>query len=144
MEACWLSPRPKKARQSKSTHKLLMIPFFDSTDMIYTHWVPTGQTINKEYYVEVLRESRKRLCRKRPALFKSGNWHFHQDNTPVHNSIHVTDYFTKMGIKTVPQPPYRPDLAPYDFWLFPKLTCCRYETIDEMKGAVTKIIDTLT
>ena len=31
------SPRPKKARQSKSTHKLLMIPFFDSTGMIYMH-----------------------------------------------------------------------------------------------------------
>ena len=63
----------------------------------------------------------KRLCRKRPALFKSGQWHFHQDNAPVHNSILVTDYLTKMGIKTVPQPPYSPDLAPCDFWLFPKL-----------------------
>ena len=38
------SPRPKKARQSKSTHKSLMIPFFDSTGMIYMHWVPTGQS----------------------------------------------------------------------------------------------------
>ena len=38
------SPRPKKARQSKSTHKLLMIPFFYSTGMIYMHWVPTGQS----------------------------------------------------------------------------------------------------
>ena len=38
------SPRPKKARQSKSTHKLLMIPFFDSTGMIYMHWVPTGHS----------------------------------------------------------------------------------------------------
>ena len=47
------SPRPKKARQSKSIHKLLMISFFDSTGMIYMHWVPTGQTVNKEYYVEV-------------------------------------------------------------------------------------------
>ena len=36
-----------------------MIPFFDSTDMIYMHWVPTGQTVNKEYYVEVLREFQK-------------------------------------------------------------------------------------
>ena len=44
-------PRPKKDRQSKSTHKLSMIPFFDSTDMIYIHWVPNGQTVNKEYYV---------------------------------------------------------------------------------------------
>ena len=53
-----------------------------------------------------------------------------------------------MGIKTVPQPPYSPDVAPCDFWLFPKLTeklrGCRYETIEEMKEAVTKVIDTLT
>ena len=48
-----------------------------------------------------------------------------------------------MGIKTVPQPPYSPDLAPCDFWLFPKLRGCRYETI-EMKEAVTKVIDMLT
>ena len=48
-----------------------------------------------------------------------------------------------MGIKTVPQPPYSPDLAPCDFWLFPKLRGCRYETIEEMKEAVTKVIDTL-
>ena len=78
------SPRPKKVRQSKSTHKLLMIPFFDSTGMIYMHWVPTGQTLKKEYYVEVLREFRKRFRRKRPALFKSDQWHFHQDNAQVH------------------------------------------------------------
>ena len=48
-----------------------------------------------------------------------------------------------MGIKTVPQPPYSPDLAPCDFCLFPKLTGCRYETIEEIKEAVTKVIDTL-
>ena len=67
-----------------------------------------------------------------------------QDNIPVHNSILVTDYLTKMGIKTVAYPPYSPDLTPCDFWLFPKLTAYRYETIEEMKEAVTKIIDTLT
>ena len=49
-----------------------------------------------------------------------------------------------MGIKTVPQPPYSPDFAPCDFWLFPKLRGCGYETIEEMKEAVTKVIDTLT
>ena len=49
-----------------------------------------------------------------------------------------------MGIKTVPHPPYSPDLASCDFWLFPKLRGCRYETIEEMKEAVTKVIDTLT
>ena len=49
-----------------------------------------------------------------------------------------------MGIKTVPQLPYCPDVAPCDFWLFPKLRCCRYETIEETREAVTKVINTLT
>ena len=79
------------------------------------HWFPTGQRVNKEYYVEVLTEFTKRFRRKRPALFKSGQWHFHQDNAPVHNSIFVADFLTKMDIKTVPHPPYSPDLTPCDF-----------------------------
>ena len=62
--------------------------------------------------------------------------------------ILVTDYLTKMGIKTVPHPPYSPDLAPCDFCLFlklkEKLRGCRFETIEEMKEALTKVIDTHT
>ena len=49
-----------------------------------------------------------------------------------------------MGIKTVPQPPYSPDLALCDICLYSKLTGCRYESIKEMKEAVMKVIDTLT
>ena len=49
-----------------------------------------------------------------------------------------------MGIKIVPQPPYSQDLAPGDFWLFLKIRGCHYETIEERKEAVTKVIDTLT
>ena len=92
----------------------------------------------------VVREFKKRFPGKRPALFKSGQCHFRQDNTPVHNSILVTDYLNKMGIRTAPHPPYSPDLAPCNFWLFPKLRGCGYEIIEEMKEAVTKVIDMLT
>ena len=49
-----------------------------------------------------------------------------------------------MGIMRVPHPPYSPDRAPCDFCLFPKLRGCHYETIEEMKEVVTKVIDTLT
>ena len=49
-----------------------------------------------------------------------------------------------MGIKTVPLPLYSPDLSPCDFWLFPKLRGCRFETIEGTKETVTKVIDTLT
>ena len=62
--------------------------------------------------------------------------------------IYCYDYLTKKGIKTVPRPPFSPDLTPWDFWLFPKLKeklrGCRYETIEEMKEVVTKVIDALT
>ena len=49
-----------------------------------------------------------------------------------------------MSIKTARHPPNSPDLAPCDFWLFPKLRGCRYETNEEMKESVTKVIDTFT
>ena len=49
-----------------------------------------------------------------------------------------------MGIKTLSYPPYNQDLLPVIFSLFPKLTVCRYETIEEMKETVRKVIDTLT
>ena len=49
-----------------------------------------------------------------------------------------------MGIKIVRHPAYSPDLAPCDFCLFPKVRGCHYETIEERKEAVTKVIETLT
>ena len=106
--------------------------------MIYVHWVPSGQTVNKECCVEVLREFRKRFRRKRPELyFQSGQRHLHQDNAPVHNTIMVTSHLTEMGIQTFPPTPYSPDLTPCDFWLFPKLNESlrgnRYEEIEEIK-----------
>ena len=73
---------------------------------------------------------RKTFRQKRPELFKSSQWHFYQDNTPVDNSNLFTDYFTEIGIKTVPHTLYSPGLAPCDFWLFSKLRGCRYETIE--------------
>ena len=118
VEACWFSLTQEG--QTEQIHpQTFDDPFFDSTGMIYMYWAHTGQTVNKEYYVEVLREFRKWFRRKRPALFKSAQWHFQQDNAPVHNSILVIDYLRKMGIKTVPQPPYSQNVAPCDFCLFP-------------------------
>lgn len=74
------SSRSKKARQSKSTGKLIIIPFFDNKSIIYINWVPHGQTVNKDYYVKFLR----------------------QFNI-------VTNHLTDMGNKTVPHPPYNLD-----------------------------------
>ena len=60
----------------------------------------------------------------------------------------VTNYLTEMGIKTVPHPPYSPDMSPSDFWMLPrlkeKLRGRRFEDVEEMKEAVTEALDTFT
>ena len=89
--------------------------------------------------VEVLREFKKKFRRKRQALFKSGLWHFHQDNAPGNNSI-LHKLFDKDGHQHIYQPPYSRDLAPCDISLFPWLRGCRYETIEEMKEAVKRAL----
>ena len=56
---------------------------------------------------------------------------------------HCHRLFDLNRVKTFPYSPHSPDLAPCDFWLFPNLIGCRYETIEGKKDAVTKVIDTL-
>ena len=126
--------RPDRANPPTNFWWSLFLTALDGLYALGSHGTDSQQGI----LCRVLRKFRKRFRQKSPALFKSGQWHFHQNNAPV------TDYLTKMGIKTVPHPPYRPDIGPCDFCLFPKLRGCHYETIEEMKEAVTKVIDTLT
>ena len=85
----------------------------------------------------------KRFRRKRPVLFKSDQWHFHQDNTPVHNSILVTDYLTKMGIKTVCHPPIVQTLLPVTFGHSLSSEAVVMRQLKRFKEAVTKVMDTL-
>ena len=89
VEACWLSQTQEDQREQihPQTFDDPFFFFFGSTGMIYMHWVPTGQTVNKEYYVEVLREFRKRFRWKRPALGSNrvsgiSSRTIHQSTTP--------------------------------------------------------------
>ena len=88
---------------------------------IHQSWLAKGLRLGLGLLCWVLREFRKRSPRRGDHYSNrvSGisSWTMHQSTTP---SV-VTDYLTKMGINTVLLPPYSPDLAPCDFWLFPKL-----------------------
>ena len=76
------------------------------------------------------------IPREEASTLQISQWYFYQDNAPVHNSILVTDYLTKMGIKIVSHHPYCRDLAPCDFWLLRRwkrlwkrsLTCSQKRT----------------
>ena len=108
---------------------------------IHQSWLAKGLGLELLYWgfkgvQEEIRSEEARTLQIGSVAFQPGQY-----TSPQLHPCHKI----KIGIKTVPQPPCRPDLAPCDFWLFPKLRGCRsYETIEEMKEALTKVIDTLT
>ena len=135
-------PTPKKARQVRSTVKVLLTVFFDYRGVVHQEFLPQGRTVNKEYYLEVMRRLREAIRKKRPELWKNNSWILHHDNAPAHSSLLVRDFLAKTNTTVMPQPPYSPDLAPSDFFLFPKLKKPmkghRFSTIEEIKTASLK------
>jgi transposase len=93
----------------------------DYRGIVHHSYTPAGQTINIEYYLEVIRHFRDAVRRKRPVPWASRNWQLHHDNAPAHSSHLIQSLLAKHGVPVVRQAPYSPDMAPCDFWLFPKL-----------------------
>ena len=104
-------------------------------------YLPEGSTVNQTYYIEVLKRLRDAIRRKRPELWRSGDWFFHHDNAPAHSALRTREFLAKHSITVLPHPPYSPDLAPCDFFLFLMLKRSlkgrRFETIPEIKANAT-------
>lgn len=134
------SPRPKKSRHVKSKTKVMLIAFFDNEGVVHHEFVPAGQTVNGPFYVQVLKRVREAVRRKRPGKWLGG-WSLHHDNAPSHTSIVVQTWLAEKKIPLLHQPPYSPDIAPSDFWLFPKLKKGlkgnRFDTVEDIKTNVT-------
>ena len=111
-----------------------MLIFFS---IVHYEFAPRGQTINKEYYVEVLKRLRDAVRRKRPPYWSSGNWLLHHDNAPAHSSNLVQNFLAKHKIVQLCQPPYSPD-----FWMFPKLKIAlkekRFDDIETIQSNATR------
>ncbi len=102
--------------------KVMLIVFFDYQGMVYQHIVPQTSpktTVYKEYYIEVLKNLREHLQRKRPDIAHS--FILHQDNAQPHTAELTQVFFKKYKIEVTPHPPYSLDLMPCEFWLFPTL-----------------------
>ena len=119
----WLkkgTPGPIKAKVIASRMKQMVLAFFDNKGMVYNNYVPRGVKVNGDYIINTLKRFLKALHQKRPDL-EPGSWVLHWDNAPVHTSQKVLDFLAKKNIQLLPHPPYSPDLAPADFFLFPTL-----------------------
>ena len=133
------SPRPKKARQVRSNVNVMLTVFFDFNGVVHHEFLPRGQTVNKEYYLQVQRRLRDAIRKKRPDLWKNNLCLLHHDNPPAHTSLLVREFLAKNNTVTLPQSPYSPDMAPCDFFLFPKIKRTlkgrRFTAIDDIKSA---------
>jgi histone-lysine N-methyltransferase SETMAR len=93
--------------------------FLDSQGIIMIHYLEQGRTINGTYYADELRRLRQ-IARKRRGKLTQGVLLLH-DNAPAHTSQVAMAAATDRGFKMSPHPPYSTELAPSDFYLFPKL-----------------------
>jgi len=97
----WNGPtcsRPKKGRQVRNETKAILLMFFFYSEGIVRHeYAPDGQTINKEFYMEVLRRLRKSVRRKRPEKWRDDIWILHHDNPSAHTSHPVQQFLAKHG-----------------------------------------------
>ena len=96
--------------------------------------------INQYYYKEVLIKLRERVRNKRPDLWKNG-WVLNQDNAPAHSAFSIQRFLTeKKKISVLQHPPYSPDLAPCDFFLFPSDFFSHFQTVDDVKMKTAELL----
>jgi [histone H3]-lysine36 N-dimethyltransferase SETMAR len=126
----------------------MLIVFFDIRGVVHHEYVPAGQTVKAKFYVEVLKRLRERVRLARPELWAENAWILHQDNAPSHTALVTREFLAKNKITTMDHPPYSPDLAPCDFYLFPKVKNImrgeHFVDVDTIKRETTKLLKELT
>jgi histone-lysine N-methyltransferase SETMAR len=102
-----------------------------------------GRTVNQHCYLEILARLREAVRRRRPELWPHA-WILHDENSHAHDALAVREFLAKKFIMKLDHPPYSSDLAPCDFWLFPKLKTAlnsyRFSDITYIQGHATTIL----
>ena len=103
------SPRPKKARMSRSQVKKMLVGFFDHNGIVHYEFMAQGQTVNQQCYLEVLTRLRESVRRKRPGICRD-KWILYHDNVPVHDLLTFREFLAKNSNTKMDHPTYLPDL----------------------------------
>ena len=111
---------PAKVKVGPSSNKVMCTVFFDADIIITIDCLEKGRTINSARYITSLRKMLRQITKKRPQK-RGRQFSLHQDNARPHISHETTDFLDRQGINRLRHPPYSPDLAPADFFLFPQL-----------------------
>ena len=99
----------------------MVIVFFVIHGLVHHEFVSEGQTVNKEYYLIVLKSSCEKMRQKQRDLWKNNSWILHDDNAPSYEATVVTKFESRNATNTIGPAPYSPGLAPCDIFLPLKL-----------------------
>ena len=139
--AAWVgetSPQPKKLLFQKSRVNIMLV--------IHKEFVPEGETINAVYYKGVMERLLNRIRHVRPGMCESGDWFLLHDNAPSHNAT-VKQFLAQRKVTVFDHPQYLPDLAPADYFSFPKvkyhLKGLLFDSISDIQKAVISTLNTI-
>jgi len=142
------SPGPENARQVKSNIKNMLIVFFDIDGLVHHEYVPRGQKVNKEFYKTVPQRLRDTVRRHHPEKWRSSNWILHHDNSPAHRAVTTNEFLAKHNIPSLSHPPYSPDLALCNFFIFLQLKKTmkgrRFNYIEAIQANATRQLRAIT
>lgn len=145
----WIKPgekAPRKAKAVPSAGKVMASVFWDSSGIIFIDYLPPKTTITGAHYAHQLDQLMDIITVKRPGM-KKKKIYFLQDNASPHTCDVAMKKIKDLHFELLPHPPYSPDLAPSDFFLFPLLKKFlagrRYSCNDEVISAAEGFFDSL-
>lgn len=138
------SPPPRKFRTQASAGKVMATVFWDSEGILLVDYMPHKTTITGETYAVLLEKLKDAIKEKRRGKVTRGVLLLH-DNAPVHKSRIAMAAVRNCGFEELNHPPYSPDLAPSDYYLFrhlkKHLRGRRFADDDELQGAVSQWLE---
>ncbi len=142
--------RPRKAMRQRADRKTMLTAFFDVRGVVLAEFLPPGETVDADSYIATLRRLRENIRRKRPQLWgqvRQGQprpFLLHHDNASSHTAVPTLAFLGENDMEMLAHPPYSPDLAPCDFFLFPRmknqLRGHRFRNIADLQTAVQRTL----
>ncbi len=143
--------RPQKAKRQRAERKTMLTTFFDVKGVVHTEFLPPRETVDADLYCDTLRRLKEAVRCKCPHLWGAGlpkdqprPFLLHHDNASSHTCVITLALIGESNIDMLAHPPYSPDLAPCDFFLFPRLKNelqgHRHRTIADLQQAVRRTL----
>ena len=141
------SPAQKRPRMKPSVGKIMMTVFWDSKGVLMTDFLEHKKTVTAVYYADLIRRLHDAVKEKRRGMLSRGVLLLH-DNASSHKARLSQAAIRESGFEEPNHPPYSPDVAPSDFYLFSKLKkdfCGKsFEDDAELKSAVNEWFESQT